>query len=247
MTNDDHRAASAIATEAGRVLLEVRAGGLTPDELKAAGDARSQQCIAEALRTRYPGDAVLSEEAADDAARLGSRRVWIIDPLDGTREFSEVDRPDWAVHVALVEDGALVAGAVALPAQGVTLSTAEPPPTPTPARPDVRLLVSRTRPTEHATALAAALDAELVPVGSAGAKVAAVVLGEADVYAHTGGLYEWDPAAPVAVATGAGLHTSRFDGTPLRYNQPNPWLPDLLVCRRDLAAKVLAAIQELAR
>jgi 3'(2'), 5'-bisphosphate nucleotidase len=127
----------------------------------------------------------------------------------------------------------------------VTLSTAEPPPTPAPHDGRIRLLVSRTRPTEHATALAAALDADLVPMGSAGAKVGAVVLGEADVYAHTGGQYEWDSAAPVAVAAAAGLHTSRFDGSPLRYNQPNPWLPDLLVCRLDLAPKVLAAIQEL--
>src|SRR4029453_2387672 len=215
--------------------LEVGAGGLAPDAGKAAGDAGSQQCIAEALRTRYPNDAVLSEEPADDAARLTSPRVWIVDPLDGTREFSEVDRSDWAVHVALVEDGELVAGAVALPAQRVTVSTAEPPPTPTPTRGRIRLLVSRTRPTEHATALAAALDAELVPMGSAGAKVAAVIQGNADVYAHTGGQYEWDPPAPVAVANTAGLHTSRFDGSPLHYNQPNPWLPDLLVCRSDLA------------
>jgi 3'(2'), 5'-bisphosphate nucleotidase len=189
---------------------------------------------------------VLSEEAADDAVRLGSSRVWIVDPLDGTREFSEVERSDWAVHVALVEHGELVAGAVALPARGVTLSTAEPPPTPAPTRDRIRLLVSRTRPTEHAAALAAALDAELVPTGSAGAKVAAVIQGEADVYAHTGGQYEWDSAAPVAVANAAGLHTSRFDGSPLVYNQPNPWLPDLLVCRPDLAPKVLAAIEELA-
>jgi 3'(2'), 5'-bisphosphate nucleotidase len=246
MTNDDHRAAADIATAAGRLLLEVRAGGIPADELKAAGDARAQDCIAAALRTRYPDDAVLSEEAADDNARLTSRRVWIVDPLDGTREFSEVDRSDWAVHVALVQDGELVAGAVALPAQGVTLSTAEPPPTPEPSGARVRLLVSRTRPTEHATALAAALDAELVPMGSAGAKVAAVIQGEADVYAHTGGQYEWDSAAPVAVANAAGLHASRFDGSPLRYNQSNPWMPDLLVCRPDLAPKVLAAIQELA-
>jgi 3'(2'), 5'-bisphosphate nucleotidase len=246
MTNDDHRAAADIATAAGRLLLEVRAGGLSADELKAAGDARSQDCIAAALRTRYPNDAVLSEEAADDDGRLARRRVWIVDPLDGTREFSEVGRSDWAVHVAVVQDGELVAGAVALPAQGVTLSTAEPPPTPGPSGARVRLLVSRTRPTEHAHALAAALDAELVPMGSAGAKVAAVVLGDADVYAHTGGQYEWDSAAPVAVANAAGLHTSRFDGSALRYNQPNPWLPDLLVCRPDLAPKVLAAIQELA-
>jgi 3'(2'), 5'-bisphosphate nucleotidase len=241
----DHRAAEAIASTAGRVLLKVRDFGLPTDELKAAGDASSQGYLAAELGARFPADAVLSEEAADDEARLTSRRVWIVDPLDGTREYSEEGRSDWAVHVALVEDGTLVAGAVALPAQGVTLSTAEPPPTPAPRRDRIRLLVSRTRPTEHATALAAALDAELVPMGSAGAKVAAVIQGDADVYAHTGGQYEWDSAAPVAVANAAGLHTSRFDGSPLRYNQPNPWLPDLLVCRRDLAAKVLAAIQEL--
>jgi 3'(2'), 5'-bisphosphate nucleotidase len=246
MTDNDHWDAARFATAAGRVLLEVRGLDHAPEELKAAGDAASQRYLAEALGAHHRSDAVLSEEAADDASRLSSRRVWIIDPLDGTREFSEVDRSDWAVHVALVEDGALVAGAVALPAQGVTLSTHEPPSTPAPGRNGIRLVVSRTRPTEHATALAAALDAELVPMGSAGAKVAAVIQGEADVYAHTGGQYEWDSAAPVAVANAAGLHTSRFDGSPLQYNQPNPWLPDLLVCRPDLASKVLAAIQELA-
>jgi 3'(2'), 5'-bisphosphate nucleotidase len=239
-------AAAELATDAGRVLLGLRDFGVPADELKAAGDAGSQHHLAEALRTRFPDDAVLSEEAADDQTRLTSRRVWIVDPLDGTREYSEEGRSDWAVHVALVEDGTLVAGAVALPAQGVTLSTAEPPPTPAARDGRIRLLVSRTRPTEHATALAAALDADLVPMGSAGAKVAAVVLGEADVYAHTGGQYEWDSAAPVAVAATAGLHTSRFDGSPLQYNQPDPWLPDLLVCRPDLAPKVLQAIEELA-
>jgi 3'(2'), 5'-bisphosphate nucleotidase len=245
MTDADDRAAAELATEAGRVLLARRDFGLPADALKAAGDAASQECLAGALTARFPHDVVLSEEAADDERRLTSRRVWIVDPLDGTREYSEEGRSDWAVHVALVEDGTLVAGAVALPAQGVTLSTAEPPPTPAPHDARIRLLVSRTRPTEHATALAAALDADLVPMGSAGAKVAAVVLGAADVYAHSGGQYEWDSAAPVAVAAAAGLHASRFDGSPLEYNQPNPWLPDLLVCRSDLAPKVLAAIQEL--
>jgi 3'(2'), 5'-bisphosphate nucleotidase len=244
---DDHQDAAEIATEAGRLLLALREQDLPAAELKAAGDARSQLYLAEALAARHADDAVLSEEAADGTERLTSARVWIVDPLDGTREYSEVPRVDWAVHVALVVDGELTVGAVALPAQGVTLSTAEPPPPPPATGSPIRLLVSRTRPTEHATALAAALDAELVPMGSAGAKVAAVVQGEADVYAHTGGQYEWDSAAPVAVAAAAGLHTSRFDGSPLRYNQPNPWLPDLLVCRADLAETVLAAIKELDR
>jgi 3'(2'), 5'-bisphosphate nucleotidase len=244
-STDDHRDAAAIANDAGRVLLELRASGLPTDQLKAAGDARSQQCIAAALRLRHPKDAVLSEEAADDDARLSSTRVWIVDPLDGTREYGEVPRTDWAVHVALVVEGDLAAGAVALPARGITLSTAEPRRTPAPTDAPIRLVVSRTRPTEHATALADVLGAELVPMGSAGAKVAAVVLGDADVYAHTGGQYEWDSAAPVAVAAAAGLHTSRFDGSPLRYNQPDPWLPDLLVCRPDLARTVLGAIRRL--
>ncbi|MGE0306785.1 MAG: inositol monophosphatase family protein, partial [Acidimicrobiia bacterium] len=170
---------------------------------------------------------------------------WIVDPLDGTREYSE-GRPDWAVHVALVVDGTATLGAVALPDQGRLLVTGAPLPAPTaPERPP-RLLVSRSRPTEHAAKLAEAIGAELVPMGSAGAKAMAVVLGEADVYAHSGGQYEWDSAAPVAVAAAAGFHTSRLDGSPLVYNQPNPYMPDLLVCRPDLAERVLAVCAELA-
>lgn len=241
----DHVDAAAIATEAGELLLEVRASGLAGADLKAAGDQRANELILGRLAERHPGDAVLSEESADDLGRLDSRRTWIVDPLDGTREFSEPDRPDWAVHVALVEDGRLVAGAVALPAQARTLSTAAAPPSPPVHDGPIRLLVSRTRPSEHAEALAAALGAELVPMGSAGAKVAAVVTGAADVYAHSGGQYEWDSAAPVAVALAAGLHASRLDGSPLQYNRADPWLPDLLVCRAELAAPVLTALSSL--
>ena len=244
VTAVDHACAAKLATEAGRILLELRASGLPPDELKAQGDRRSHEFLLRELASRYPDDAVLSEEGADDPARLVVARVWIVDPLDGTREYSEVPRRDWAVHVALVVAGALAAGAVALPAQATTLSTSEPPGPPPHHRGRRRLLVSRTRPSAHAQALARALDAELVPMGSAGAKVAAVITGQADVYAHSGGQYEWDSAAPVAVAAAVGLHTSRFDGSPLRYNQPDPWLPDLLVCRPELADAVLAAIKE---
>jgi 3'(2'), 5'-bisphosphate nucleotidase len=191
------------------------------------------------LAAERPGDAVLSEEGADDRVRLTSERVWIVDPLDGTREFSELGREDWAVHVALWQAGELVAGAVALPAQGVTLATpdvAAPPPAP--AAP--RIVVSRTRPPEVALAVRDALGGILVEMGSAGAKVASVVQGLADVYVHAGGQYEWDSAAPVAVARAAGLYTSRIDGSPLRYNQSNVLLPDLIVCRPELAAAVLA-------
>jgi 3'(2'), 5'-bisphosphate nucleotidase len=239
MSNDDALAAADIATIAGARLVEVRAAGGAGDALKAAGDAASQRVMANELARWFPADAILSEEADDDSDRLTNRRVWIVDPLDGTREFSEVPRDDWAVHVALVEDGELVAGAVALPAMGITLSSAGP----FEARGELdrapRVLVSRTRPTEHATAVADALGGELVPMGSAGAKAMAVVRGVADVYAHSGGQYEWDSAAPVAVAAAAGLHVSRLDGSPLRYNQANPWLPDLLICRRELAETVI--------
>jgi 3'(2'), 5'-bisphosphate nucleotidase len=236
----DGAAAAEIARLAGARLLELRAAGGPADELKAAGDRTSHELIMAELRRRFPDDAVLSEEAADDAVRLGRPRVWIIDPLDGTREFSEPPREDWAVHVALVTAGELRAGAVALPARGLTLSTAGAPPMPAASDGPLRLLVSRTRPTEHARLLAEQLGASLVPMGSAGAKAMAVVLGEADIYAHSGGQYEWDSAAPVAVAASAGLHVSRLDGSPLVYNCRDPWLPDVLICRPELADTVLA-------
>jgi 3'(2'), 5'-bisphosphate nucleotidase len=235
----DARAAAEMAALAGAVLLEVRDRGGDAATLRAAGDRAAQDLLAAELRRRFPTDAVLSEEAPDDAARLGSARVWIIDPLDGTREFSEPPREDWAVHVALVAGGVLTAGAVALPARGLTLDTAVPPVLPPAHDGPPRLLVSRTRPAPHATWLAEQLGASLVPMGSAGAKAMAVALGEADVYAHAGGQYEWDSAAPVAVAAAAGLHVSRLDGSPLAYNRPNPWLPDVLVCRPELAASVI--------
>jgi 3'(2'), 5'-bisphosphate nucleotidase len=245
VTAADHASAATLATGAGRILLDLRLSGLPPADLQAEGDRRSHEFLVRELASRFPDDAVLSEEAADDPARLGAARVWIVDPLDGTREYSEIPRQDWAVHVALVVDGKLSAGAVALPAQSTTLSTSEPPRPPPAGQGRPRLLVSRTRPAAHAQELARALDAELVPMGSAGAKVAAVITGDADIYAHSGGQYEWDSAAPVAVANAVGLHTSRFDGSPLRYNQPDPWLPDLLVCRPELADAILATVKEL--
>jgi 3'(2'), 5'-bisphosphate nucleotidase len=199
----------------------------------------------DALTRARPDDAVLSEEGKDDQARLTAARVWIVDPLDGTREFGEVPRDDWAVHVALVIDGEAVAGAVALPAQGVTLSSHPAPVVPPAPDGPPRIVVSRTRPPAVATALAEALGAELIEMGSAGAKAASVVQGRSDLYPHAGGQYEWDSCAPVAVAAAAGLHVSRIDGSALRYNRPDPYLPDLLVCRPELADKTLAVIAEL--
>ncbi|MGH3368668.1 MAG: 3'(2'),5'-bisphosphate nucleotidase CysQ [Nocardioidaceae bacterium] len=247
---DDHIAAADAAAQAGRLLVELRhnltADGSGAEALRRQGDRRSNDLLADILSSRFPDDAILSEEAADHPARLGHSRVWIVDPLDGTREFGELGRVDWAVHVALVVDGAPAAGAVCLPARGITMSTA-PRPRPRPQRHGpVRMLVSRTRPAGFVAALAERLDATVVPMGSAGAKAMAVVLGEGEIFVHAGGQYEWDTAAPVAVATAAGLHASRIDGSPLRYNQPVPWLPDLLICTQELASPALAALSELA-
>jgi 3'(2'), 5'-bisphosphate nucleotidase len=256
--HSDHQVAARLATEAGLLLLNVRIELADAGEAarKAAGDKRSHDFLMEALAAERPDDAVLSEEGADDPVRLSAERVWIVDPLDGTREFSELGRVDWAVHVALWQSGVgalpsqavgpparsaggLVAGAVALPAQGITLATpAVVPPHATAGSP--RIVVSRTRPPAIALAVRDALDGTLVEMGSAGAKVASVVQGISDVYVHAGGQYEWDSAAPVAVARAAGLHTSRIDGSPLDYNQPDPLLPDLVVCRPEFAEAVLA-------
>jgi 3'(2'), 5'-bisphosphate nucleotidase len=290
VSGDDHALARDLAVEAGRRLLELRARGGEPDLLRKAGDRLSHEFLTAALADRRPGDVVLSEEGADDPARLTADRVWIVDPLDGTREFGEPGRTDWAVHVALWQrsgsagSGDLTAGAVALPAQGHVLSTAAPgeqhrcsigAAITTPmfhrvqdgARSDgtggdeesgdtgeaagtrggggrVRIVVSRTRAPRFVRDISDLIDAELVPLGSAGAKVAAVVCGEADAYVHAGGFYEWDTAAPVAVARAAGCHASRIDGSPLAYNQANLRMPDILVCRPALAGALLQAIRE---
>lgn len=233
-----------LAASAGERLLAIRQRADTQEERRRAGDRESQEFIAAELARLRLDDAVLSEEAADDPARLKADRVWIIDPLDGTREFGEDGRVDWAVHIALWERGELTAGAVALPAQGTVLSTAEPPPSPKPtcAGAPLRLVVSRSRPPEFVTRLAEDIHAELVPLGSAGAKAAAVITGEVDAYVHAGGQYEWDTAAPVAVARAAGLHASRIDGSILGYNSEQPWMPDILVCPVPLASLLLGAI-----
>jgi 3'(2'), 5'-bisphosphate nucleotidase len=237
----DHEVAARLATEAGQLLLAVREelADATAAERKAAGDKRSHDYLMEAMARERPDDAVLSEEGVDDPVRLSAQRVWIVDPLDGTREFSELGREDWAVHVALWQSGALVAGAVALPAQDVTLATPDPAAPPSHSG-EPRIVVSRTRPPAVALQVRDQLNGTLVEMGSAGAKVAAVIQGLADIYVHAGGQYEWDSAAPVAVARAAGLHTSRIDGSPLEYNRADPLLPDLVVCRPEYADAVLA-------
>jgi 3'(2'), 5'-bisphosphate nucleotidase len=195
------------------------------------------------LATHRPDDAVLSEEGKDDKARLEAKRVWIVDPLDGTREFSEPPREDWAVHVALWEDGELTAGAVAQPALGETFNTAQPPVVPPRTSERPRIAVSRTRPPAFVEALAEELGAELVPMGSAGVKVISVTRDVSDAYVHAGGQYEWDNAAPVAVARAAGLYCSRVDGSELAYNQDDVSLPDLIVCRPELAEQIVEFVK----
>ncbi|UDY23099.1 3'(2'),5'-bisphosphate nucleotidase CysQ [Nocardioides sp. Kera G14] len=251
----DHDLAAWLAGQAGERLLHVRASsGLEGAELKDAGDEAAQEVLAGLLSAFAPTDAVLSEEAADSAARLSVDRVWIIDPLDGTREFSEPPRDDWAVHVALWErDRGLTAGAVALPARDQVFHTgpggfeARSARTSTVGGADepLRLAVSRSRPPAFVTPLQEALGADLVPMGSAGVKVISVVDGTTDLYVHAGGQYEWDSAAPVAVARAAGLFTSRVDGSELEYNRESPYLPDLVVCRPELADRVLEILSGL--
>lgn len=241
--DDDHVLASWLATTVGELLLEVRERGLEGRELKDTGDRESHEWLMAALRDARPEDPVLSEEGKDDRRRLDSRRVWIIDPVDGTREFSEPPRDDWAVHVALWADGDLVAGAVAQPALGRTFDTVAPPVVPVRTSDRPRIAVSRSRPPAFVEALAAEIGADLVPMGSAGVKAISVARDVTDAYVHAGGQYEWDSAAPVAVARAAGLHTSRADGSPLRYNQPDVLLPDLLVCRPELADRIAGFVR----
>jgi 3'(2'), 5'-bisphosphate nucleotidase len=239
---DDTELAAYLAKAAGALVLEMReTSGLVAKELGNAGDRTANQFLIRTLAEQRPDDGLLSEESKDTDARLSKSRVWIIDPVDGTREYSE-GRSDWAVHVALAIDGAPVIGAVALPALDLVLRTDQPAVIP-PAPEKLRMVVSRTRPAPEAVAVAEALGAELIPMGSAGAKAMAVVRGEADIYLHTGGQYEWDSCAPVAVAAAYGLHVSRVDGSPLVYNQRDVYMPDLLICRKEHAPHVLALVQ----
>jgi len=245
---NDHLFAAWTATAAGTLLLQVRESGLEGKALKDAGDLASHELLMKLFAEYKPDDAVLSEEehrgTSGEHDRRTAKRVWIIDPVDGTREYSEPPRDDWAVHVALWQEGALVAGAVAQPALGRTFHTGQPPVVPARTAPKPRIAVSRTRPPAFVQELALELGAELVPMGSAGAKVISVARDVTDAYVHAGGQYEWDSAAPVAVARAAGLFTSRVDGSELVYNQDQVLLPDLIVCRPELADPILAFIAE---
>ena len=238
---DDAELAARLAEASGRIALEIRAAGLIAGRaLGDAGDKVVNAFLVRALAAQRPEDGLLSEESKDTPERLTKRRVWIVDPVDGTREYGE-ERPDWAIHVGLAIDGVAAVGAVALPGLGLVLRSDRPEPLP-PAAARPRIVVSRSRPPAEAAAAAAALGAELVELGSAGAKAMAVIRGEAEVYLHSGGQHEWDNCAPVAVAVAHGLHASRIDGSPLVYNQRDPVLPDLLICRQELALRVLEAL-----
>lgn len=253
MKLSDHELAEYLASETGQRLVSLREQlfneGASPWYVMDAGDAIAHRFLIETLNEHRPNDAVLSEEGADNPLRLSANRVWIIDPLDGSNEYGETGRADWAVHVALWErtgdsGGELTAGAVALPAYDMTLSTATPPPMPSRHEGNPRLVVSRNRTSREVVVVAQALGCDVARLGSAGAKTMAVVLGETDIYVHAGGQHQWDSAAPIAVARAAGLHTSRIDGSPLVYNGRDTWLPDLVVCQQHLAQQVLTALRE---
>ncbi|MCK9542473.1 MAG: 3'(2'),5'-bisphosphate nucleotidase CysQ [Novosphingobium sp.] len=241
---NDAELAAHLAEVAGRILIEVRQSGmLSLKALGKAGDATANQFLVHALREQRPEDGLLSEESKDTDERLGKERVWIVDPVDGTREYGE-ERTDWAVHVALAINGEPVIGAVALPGLGAVLRTDRPVRVPD-APAVLRMVVSRTRPAREATEVAERLGAELVPMGSAGAKAMAIVRGEADIYLHSGGQYEWDSCAPAAVALAHGLHASRIDGSPLVYNRKDTYMPDLLICRKEHAGRILSEVAAL--
>lgn len=248
MDAQDAELAAVLAGEAGQLLLELRERtGLTGRELGDAGDAAANTLLVESLRDIRPDDGVLSEEAADGPDRLRKDRVWIIDPLDGTREYGE-GRSDWAVHVALSIGGRAAIGAVALPGMPGSPVLRSDRPAALPPLPDVpRMVVSRTRPAAEAAAVAEILGADCVPMGSAGAKAMAIVRGEAEIYLHSGGQHEWDNCAPVAVAAAHGLHCSRIDGSAMRYNNADSRIPDLLICRQEYAERVLAGVARSAR
>jgi 3'(2'), 5'-bisphosphate nucleotidase len=247
----DHEVAALVATEVGELLVSLREQmlerGTTSWELESAGDQLAHELIVERLADLRPGDHVLSEEGRDDRSRLEADRVWIVDPVDGTNEYGSPPRADWAVHIALVEAGIPTAGAVALPAMNLTLTTDPPPELPPPAEGPPRVVASRWHPSAAAQVVVSGLKGRLLSLGSAGAKAMAVVLGEADVYAHSGGQYEWDNCAPVAVARAAGLHASRIDGSELLYNNPSVYLPDFLICRPELADRCLQLLGEALR
>jgi 3'(2'), 5'-bisphosphate nucleotidase len=240
----DSELARDLATSAGQLLLKLRAdtGFSDPWKLRDAGDHDSNVHLLELLAEARPDDVVLSEESADDPRRHEADRLWIIDPLDGTTEYGEPDRTDWAVHVALWQRGrGLTDGAVALPARGMTLSTADPLPTRGEPASHPRLAVSRTRRPPWVVDVAEKVSGQLVPIGSAGMKAMSIVLGEADAYLHSGRMKEWDSAAPVVVAAAAGLHVSQLDGSELEFNKPSRLTEQLLICHPSLTDALVAA------
>jgi 3'(2'), 5'-bisphosphate nucleotidase len=253
VTISDGDLAGDLATRAGELLLKLRSssGFEEPDVLRKAGDRQSNELLIAALAAQRPHDAVLSEESADDLTRLDADRVWIVDPLDGTYEYGEEGRTDWAVHVALWERGSvgltggLTAGAVALPGLGRTLTTTGPLPDRQAPGEQIRIAVSRTRRPEWFDGLAQRVGAVAAPIGSAGMKAMSVVLGQTDAYLHSGRMKEWDSAAPVAVARAAGLHVSRLDGAELEFNTAERLTLDLLICHPSLTERLLDAARGL--
>jgi len=242
---DDHQLAGLAAQVTGEVLAELRREAFRDGwmiwEVRDEGDRRAHDRLVEELGSARPDDVVLSEEGVDDARRLDAERVWIVDPLDGTVDYSSPYSDDYAVHVALVVNGVPTAAAVSLPALGRLYGTATSPRPADPLRDRPVVIASRAQ-AHWGQALAEELGGDAVTAGSAGVKAMAVVAGEADVYIHPTGLYEWDVCAPAAVARAAGLFVSGIDGSELEFNRARPVVPGLVVCRPELASAVLEAL-----
>ncbi len=253
----DRQLALDVSEKAAQNLLRIRREGFLKGEsgraLSDVGDRISEEIIRSMIESERPDDAILSEEQmTEDQRRFYAERVWIIDPLDGSREFGTEANADWAIHVALwnrsqsdtngFHEGKIALSVVTIPATGETYTSFWTQKRDYDIETPIRIVVSNTRAPEWLSDLGAYLNVTLLPRGSAGVKAMEVVAGRADAYVHSGGQYEWDSAAPVGVSLAAGLHASRLDGTPLRYNQPDPYLPDLVICKKTLAPLLLEAI-----
>lgn len=238
--------ATVLAQHTGVLLVQhreqlIERGNVSVWQLKDSGDMLAHHFLLDAFRALRPADSVLSEEGHDDRTRVHANRVWIVDPLDGTNEYGE-GRADWAVHIALWEDNALTAGAVSLPSIDTVFSTDPAPVVPPKEGHKPRLVTSRNRAPYAAILVAENMDCDAFRLGSAGAKAMSIIMGEADIYVHDGGMHQWDTAAPAAVALAAGLHASRLDGSPLEYNDADTWLPDFFMCRPEYTDEILHSI-----
>lgn len=237
----DVRLTNLLAQGSGEILKGIRGVGLLRDkELAQAGDELAQNWIARVLAQHRPDDGFYPRRPR--IIPRGCRKTSVdCRPARWHKEFA-TGRQDWAVHIALVEDGVPLHAAVGLPDLGVVFRSSEVRAVSGPF--SRRIVVSRNRPPEIADYVGKHMDLQTVRLGSAGAKAMKVLLGDVDAYIHSGGQYEWDQAAPVGVAQAAGLHVSRLDGSQHQFNRADTYIPDLLICRKELADDMLGHIAD---